>query len=170
MTEQTPTILPELIGILASVTDWTDQALLLEKELGMVNIYAMISNGYEVSDIADLLGMTVDQTEFILKRTPKHRKEYMNALAFRHAEGSLGTLAGFQYSEELSVEQAAASRHHNTMVDRATGILNKSEDAKGLEQIVVNNTVVVRDVGDTAEVPDEFKDILEGEFDDVSLG
>lgn len=167
MTERTPSKLPEIQGILSSVTNWTDQALLIEKEIGMSNIYALIANGYTDEDVAEFLGMTMDQTQFILKRTPKYRKEYMNAKAFHQAEGSMDMLDNFKYEDKLGKKQAAASRHHNTMVDRATGILNKSEEAKGLEQIVVNNTVVVRDNHDTAPIPDELKDILEGEFENV---
>jgi len=170
MTAVTTTELHQVSGLLAAVPSWLDKALLVEKEIGMDNIYAMISNGQAVERIAASLYITKEQMKFMLTRTPKHRKDYMNARAFKQAESSMDVLENpsFKTAGMLIKEQASAAKHHNQVIDRAMNTLNKSDEAKANEAIIVNNTVVVRDSDDIAPLPDELKDIMEGEFEDVS--
>lgn len=163
------TELSQVSGLLAAVPEWLDKALLIEKEIGMGNIYAMISNGQAVERIAASLHVTSEQMKFFLTRTPKHRRDYMNAKAFKQAEDSMEVIGTtFKKSVFMEKEESNAVKHHNTIIDRAMGVLNKSDDVKGSEPIVVNNTVIVRDSDDVAPLPTELKDIIEGDFENAS--
>lgn len=150
-------------GVLATAVALKDKGLLLEKEIGLEAVYALVSMGQKISRIASSLGLPTFQLDYILQRTPQHRKQYMNALANALAKDSVVKLSHFSDCSTMETEDAAAAKHHSSMFDKSLKILNAPDAIKGSDNIVVNNTVIVRHKGDVPELPDELKNVIEGE-------
>jgi hypothetical protein len=89
----------------------------------------------------------------------------MNARANKLADDSIKTLEKFSDATYLETETSSALKHHSTMLDRSLKILNTADD-KQSNNIVVHNTVVVRDNQDVPPVPDELIGIIEGEIEE----
>jgi len=151
-------------GVLASASALKDKGLLLEKEIGLEPIYAMLSMGQKIASLASSIGMSIFELEFILQRTPQHRKQYMNAIANKLAKDSAVKLERFSEMVEMETEEVAAAKHHSAALDRSLKILNTPDAVQGSDNIVVNNTVVVRDRNDVPALPDGLEDIIEGEY------
>lgn len=154
-------------GILATAIGLEDKALQLEKELGTDPIYTMIAMGETIVQIASSLGLSTFEMNYILKRTPDHRKNYANAVAFNMAENSSKKLEHFSKLTGWGKEDNFAAKHHASMVDTSLKILNMHTSDKGSGNIVVNNTVVVRSKDDVPSLPDELKEVIEGDYVDV---
>lgn len=158
----------EVSGIIANAQNTLEKALLIEKEIGNDSLYAMISMGTPLSRIAQGLGLSTFELEFILKRTAKNRREYLNARAFALAEASAPMLQRLSTSTKLKKSEATAAKHHAGMMANATRILNMGVEDKSGSNITVNNTVVVRNRNEIPELPDGLNEIIEGEFEDVN--
>lgn len=154
-------------GVLATALSLKDMGLLLEKEVGLEPIYAMLSMGQKLSQLAASVGMTSFQLEYILNRTPTHQKQYMNALSNRLAHHSTKTLEHYKNTVWMDKEHAAAARHHANMLHKSLNTLNAPSSSEGSGRVVVNNTVVVRDKSDVPPLPDGLEDVIEGEYADV---
>lgn len=135
-----------------------DTGLLLEKEIGLGNIYAMISSGHEIEEISKSLNLPADDLLFILSRTETLRGNLLSAQMHYSATKSLKLLDGIN-TLELSTEQASAARHHSSIVIGA--LKNRSKTEKGNKGVMVINQINV-DKGDSIpEVPEELREVID---------
>ena len=155
-------------GVIAAACSTNDKALLIEKELGMDSLYAMIAMGQKESRIANDLGISKFELSMILRRTPAHRKQLMNARAVALGEASMVALESYSRMQGMDMEESAGARHHLAVFNTAIKATNSVADDKGTGNITVNNTVVVRKTEDVPDLPDGLDDIIEGDFEDVS--
>ena len=151
-------------GVIASARSTTDKALLIEKEIGTEPLYAMIAMGLPESRIATDLGLSKFELSMILRRTPAHRKQYINAKAVSLAEDSMEALQFYSKMVGMDIEESSGARHHLSVFNTAMKAVNSVADDKGTGNVVVNNTVVVRQKEDVPELPDGLDDIIEGEY------
>lgn len=151
-------------GLLRSIPNVTDKALTIEKEMGMESLYTLISMGELVGDMAISLGLSAFEMEFILKRTPNHRKQYLNAKTLALAESSMDILEHHSGAFSMEKEEAASAKHHSNMLDKSLKIVNAPTEDAGTGNITVNNTVVVRSGDDIPELPPELRNVIEGEI------
>jgi len=155
--------LNQIKGVLSTALSLKDKALLMERELGLEPFYTMISMGQSISTLAASMNISNFELEYMLKRTSNHRKQYMNAVSTQLANDSSNTLKRFKGALLLDKEQAAAARHHTGLLDRSLKVLNSQEDGKGAGNVIVNNTVIVRDNSDIPPMPDGLDNIIEVE-------
>lgn len=153
-------------GVLAKANRLEDKALLLEREVSLESIYAMLSMGEPLANIANSFDLSLDDAKFILTRTTEHRKQYIAAIQFRRAIQSDRTMSKFKSEESLDKEQNNAAKYHLSVMDAASKALNATKGEKGAN-ITVENKIIVRSKDDVPDLPDELKNIMEGEFTDV---
>lgn len=151
-------------GVIAGARTTVDKALLIEKEIGMDSLYALISMGKKEERIAGDLGLSIFEFNMILRRTPAHRKQLMNARACALGDASMDALDVYSRMVGMDMEESAGARHHLAVFNSALKAANSVADDKGTGNVVVNNTVVVRQREDVPELPDGLDDILEGEY------
>lgn len=154
-------------GILGTALSLKDKGLMLEKEIGLEPIYAMLAMGKNLAPIAASLGMSIFELEYVLQRTSSHRKQYMNAISNKLALQSSVALDRYKNIVWMDKEHAAAARHHASMLHRSLNLLNAPSGSEGSGKVIVNNTVVVRDKNDVPPLPDGLEDIIEGEYVDA---
>lgn len=150
-------------GVLCTAMTLKDKALILEKEIGLEPFYAMLSMGQSLESLAESVGFTPFELEYMLKRTPNHRRQFMNAKTNQLAEQSTDTLEHFETALMLDTEQAAAAKHHATMLEKSLKVLNNPAATQGSGGVVVNNTVVIRDKDDVPPLPDGLDQIIDVE-------
>lgn len=154
-------------GVLAETAALEDKGLLIERDIGLEKIYALLSNGMKMTDLAKSLSLTRGQLKFILTRTSEHRKRYFEATVFRRGIKSGNTLdQKFSDVVELDKEQNNAAKYHASNVDTAMKSLQQQKFEAGTG-VTVQNTIVVRAKDDIPALPDGLEDIIEGEFEDV---
>lgn len=151
-------------GVLANALSLKDMALLLEKEVSLEPIYTLLAMGQSLSNLAASIDVTPFQLEYMLTRTPKHRREYINAVSNKLAKESSATLNEFKNSLYLDKEQAAAAKHHASMLEKSLKVLNAPSNEDGTGNVVVNNTIVVRDRSEIPPLPDELENVIEGDY------
>ena len=135
-----------LRGVLATVDNVQSKALLLEKEEGgLSQFYTLLSLGKTIADLASAIGATVFDMEYILKRTPEHRKQYLNAISSHLADNSLNRLKDYSFRTDLYKEEANGAKHHMAVVQMASKALTDQQDTGNDSRVVVNNTVMIAD-------------------------
>lgn len=154
-------------GVLCTAITLKDKALMLEKEIGLEPFYTMLSMGESISSLAASIEVSTFELEYMLQRTPIHRRQYMNALANKLAKSSGQTLERFKNTMWMDTEHASAAKHHSNMLERSLKHLNTRTDDEGGGRVVVNNTVVVRSEGDVPPLPEGLEDIIEGEYANI---
>lgn len=153
-------------GVLAKATRLEDKALLLEREVSLDTVYSMLSMGQSLVSIASSFDLTPDDAKFILTRTVEHRRQYMAAIQFKRAMQSDQTMEHFKSSVELDKEQTNAAKYHLSVMDAASKSLNATKGEKSAN-ITVENKIIVKGRDDIPALPDELKNIMEGDYTDV---
>lgn len=153
-------------GILETVDNIESKALLLEKEVGLESFYTLLSMGKKLAVLADSVGLSLFEMEYILKRTPDNRHSYIMAELMLSSEGSMKALKHFESSKFMEQEENNAAKHHKDMVGMTLKHTNPgTEDGSG--KVVVHNNITISSKEDIPEVPDDLAEILEGEFEYV---
>ena len=148
-------------GALATAIDLDSKSQLLEKEVGLDAFYALLAMGSTVASLASSINVSSFELEYMLKRTPSHRKKYINALSGKLGADSVKVLSKFSDAMYLDPEMSAAAKHHKDMLAQAVATLNKDSPTGDSGGIVVNNTVVIRDSNDVPELPPELSGVID---------
>ena len=160
-----PTQTIVLRGLLKNVSNVQDKALLIEREVGMDAVYTMISMGYGTRRIADSLNLSDFEFEYIVKRTPDHRRRLISAKTTRLAESSIEVLKNtFSTATSLFKEESAAAKHHRSIVDSTMKTLGGGEEKGMGTGVIVNNQFIVRGKDDIPDTPKELDEIIEGDY------
>lgn len=159
--------LDRMSGVLKTARTMDEKAIVMERELGMDPIYALVAIGTKPCQIAASLGLGTFELNYILRRTPDARKRYMEASAFSMAEESQKTLSTFQRVTNIDLEESSALRFHSSNIDRYVKLMSQPNANDVAGQIVVNNTVVVRDSNDVPPLPEELNAIMDVDHVDI---
>lgn len=145
-------------GLVKRATQIVDKALIIEREVGMENIYTLLALGKPLEEIGEALGLSPMETELTLCRTTEHRSRFILAKMFPVARNSVEQMG--RVGDTMTSEQRNAMQYHSSIVDMFMRYTAKSQDAS--TGVTVNNTIVVNDKHDIPELPIE----LEGEYAD----
>lgn len=148
-------------GALATAIDLKSKSQILEKEVGLDAFYALIAMGNSMTSLASSINVSTFELEYMLKRTPEHRKKYINALSGKLGSDSVNALSKFSDAMYLDSEMSAAAKHHKDMLSQAVSTLNKDAPIGDSGGIVVNNTVVVRGSNEVPDVPPELNGVID---------
>lgn len=154
-------------GVLATVDNVMSKALLLEKEVGLESFYTLISMGKSLASLADSVGLTLFEMEYILKRTADNRHSYMLAELTFTTEGSMQVLKKIKRDTFICTDANNAAKHHREMVGMTIKHNNPEKDDNS-GKVVVHNNITISSDRDIPAVPDDLKDILEGDFEHVN--
>lgn len=157
-----------LSGLINKTESLRDKALLLEKEIGLEPFYAMIAIGKPLEQLADSVGVTKKELEYMLQRTSIHRTQYMNATAMALGNKSAKALNHFSSMSYMDKGESMASKHHFNIFSQAIKVANNNTGSNS-SQVVINNNVIVRGDNEIPELPNELKDVIEVD-DYVELG
>lgn len=158
-----------LRGLLQTVDNMQSKALLLEKEEGgLTQFYTLLSMGKTVAQLANAIGATTFEMEYILKRTPEHRKQFLNASIGHVADASLVKLKHYGGQTDLFKEEAAGAKHHLSVVQMASKSLTEQDTERNDSKVVVNNTVMIADRNDIPPLPDGLENIIDIEEQDYA--
>ncbi len=145
-------------GMVRAASSSADKFIIVENEIGMDTIYTLISLGYYEKNIAESLGMTRKEFEFMVKQTPTHREKYLSAKLYPAGEDAVDQLANYAQNSTMEVEEKmAADVHHKTLAAVFKTSEDKSLAATGA---VINNIVYVRNENDIPEMPEDLKEII----------
>lgn len=138
-----------------------DQAITFEDKFNILakdghadDIYGMIAQGQGLSEVAMAMGMSVEDLNLILTRTPLGQHKMMSARLHAVSTRSLAPLTEFASADWLESEQSAAVKHHKDMVSMSMkstaelGGVNKP--AQQATQVIVHSNVTI---GTNAEPP-----------------
>lgn len=153
-------------GILLSVENIRDKAIVIQNTVGLEFVFTLIANGLSEQQIASDLGLMPNELKIICCSNPTLRKRYIEAHAFRFADTSIRTLdkSGLAAAEALDKYEKNATDFHSNNIDRVMKA-NVSDGAQA--GVVINNTVVVRDKSEVPDVPADIKNVLDMEVKHV---
>lgn len=149
-------------GLLKTVGDRKDKAVVIENTVGYEYIFTLISTGVAIADIASSLGLTLEEFGFISSSSPQLRKRFLAAKSYKLATKSMEVLEQPEIAEATSLtkEQKSALDYHSANIDR---ILRQTDSSEQSNNIIIQNTVVVRDKKDVPELPEELKEVIDVE-------
>lgn len=149
-------------SILGRIQRLEDKAMLLEKEIGLDSIYGALSMGQSLTNLASSIGFSKNDLEYVLTRTPDHQKRYLQSTMFLRAKKSGEVLDSPVFSKmaELDKEENNAAKHHASMIDASLKSLYLDKQEIG-SQILVQNTIVVRDKEDIPVLPEGLGELIE---------